>query len=236
MQKRSAERVKVLKTWESPFAMRVLIALEEKGISYELQEENMRDKSRPLLQMDPIHKQIPVLLHNGKPLAESLIILQYIDEAWPSTSPTSPEKRFMPSTPYDRAITRFWAEFMDKKIYEAGRRIIMSKGEAQEEAKRELVESLMLIEGALKEFSGGKTYFGGETLGFLDIAFIPLTGWFYTYETLGKFKIPLEDKCPCLKAWMKACMEKDSIKRLLPHPEKILKEYAIEFRKKYVRD
>lgn len=233
MQKGSAERVKVVKTWESPFAMRVLIALEEKGISYELQEENTRYKSQLPLQMDPIHKQIPVFLHNGKPLAESLIILQYIDEAWPSASA---EKRFMPSTPYDRAIARFWAAFMDKKIYEAGRRIIMTKGEAQEEAKRELVESLMLIEGALKEFSGGKTYFGGETLGFLDIAFIPLTGWFYTYETLGKFKIPLEDKCPCLKAWMKACMERDSVNRLLPRPEKILKDYAIEFRKKYVRE
>jgi len=233
MQKGSAERVKVVKTWESPFAMRVLIALEEKGISYELQEENTRYKSQLPLQMDPIHKQIPVFLHNGKPLAESLIILQYIDEAWPSASP---EKRFMPSTPYDRAIARFWAAFMDKKIYEAGRRIIMTKGEAQEEAKRELVESLMLIEGALKEFSSGKTYFGGETLGFLDIAFIPLTGWFYTYETLGKFKIPLEDKCPCLKAWMKACMERDSVNRLLPRPEKILKDYAIEFRKKYVRE
>lgn len=233
MQKGAAERVKVVKTWESPFAMRVLIALEEKGISYELQEENTRYKSQLPLQMDPIHKQIPVFLHNGKPLAESLIILQYIDEAWPSASP---EKRFMPSTPYDRAIARFWAAFMDKKIYEAGRRIIMTKGEAQEEAKRELVESLMLIEGALKEFSGGKTYFGGETLGFLDIAFIPLTGWFYTYETLGKFKIPLEDKCPCLKAWMKACMERDSVNRLLPRPEKILKDYATEFRKKYVRE
>lgn len=233
MQKGAAERVKVVKTWESPFAMRVLIALEEKGINYELQEENTRYKSQLPLQMDPIHKQIPVFLHNGKPLAESLIILQYIDEAWPSASP---EKRFMPSTPYDRAIARFWAAFMDKKIYEAGRRIIMTKGEAQEEAKRELVESLMLIEGALKEFSGGKTYFGGETLGFLDIAFIPLTGWFYTYETLGKFKIPLEDKCPCLKAWMKACMERDSVNRLLPRPEKILKDYATEFRKKYVRE
>ena len=82
-----SKRVNVNKTWESPFAMRVLIALKEKGISYDLQEENMCNKSRLLLEMNPIQNQIPVLLHNGKPLAESLIILQYIDEAWPSTSP-----------------------------------------------------------------------------------------------------------------------------------------------------
>eukprot|EP01018_Ginkgo_biloba_P035552 Gb_12649 [translate_table: standard] len=225
------DRVKVLKTWVSPFAMRVLIALEEKGIEYESQEENLCDKSPLLLQMNPIHKQIPVLVHNGKPLAESLIILQYIDEAWPSS-----EKRFMPSTPYDRAIARFWAEFMDNKIYAAGKHIITTKGQTQEEAKRELIESLVLIEGALKEFSGGKSYFGGDTFGYLDIALIPLTAWFHTYESLGKFKLPLEEKCPTLSAWMRVCMRRESVKKLLPEPEKILREYAIEARKRFVRD
>jgi glutathione S-transferase len=104
------EQVKVLNLWASPFGMRVLIGLEEKGVKYEYQEENLSSKSELLLQMNPVHKKIPVLIHNGKPVCESLIILEYIDEAWASSNP------FMPSNAYDRARARFWADFVDKKV------------------------------------------------------------------------------------------------------------------------
>ena len=108
---RNMEQVKVLNLWASPFGMRVLIRLEEKGVKYEYQEENLSSKSELLLQMNPVHKKIPVLIHNGKPVCESLIILEYIDEAWASSNP------FMPSNAYDRARARFWADFVDKKVF-----------------------------------------------------------------------------------------------------------------------
>ncbi|KAH9290237.1 hypothetical protein KI387_034354, partial [Taxus chinensis] len=104
------EEVKVLNFWPSPFGMRVRIGLEEKGVKYEYQEENiMVNKSDLLLRMNPVYKKIPVLIHNGNPICESLIILQYIDEAWPASQP------FLPSNPYDGALARFWADFVDKK-------------------------------------------------------------------------------------------------------------------------
>eukprot|EP01018_Ginkgo_biloba_P016218 Gb_38686 [translate_table: standard] len=224
------EQVKVLSTWVSPFGMRVLIGLQEKGVKYEYQEENLGNKSQLLLEMNPVHKKIPVLIHNGKPVAESLIILHYIDEAWPSS-----DVYFLPSEPYDRATARFWADFIDKKFYDAGARIVKSKGEAQEEAKRDLIENLRILEGALKELSGGKPYFGGETFGFTDIAFIPFASWFFTYENLGNFKISLDEQFPRLGAWVKKCMERESVSKILPQPEKVL-SYALQIRKKYVTD
>ena len=57
--------------------MRVRIALAEKGIEYEAKEENLSEKSPRLLETNPVHKKIPVLIHNGKPVCESLIIVQY---------------------------------------------------------------------------------------------------------------------------------------------------------------
>ncbi|KAA8550447.1 hypothetical protein F0562_002131 [Nyssa sinensis] len=71
------DNVVLLDFWPSSFGMRVRIALAEKGIKYESKEENLQDKTPLLLQMNPVHKMIPVLIHNGKPISESLIILQY---------------------------------------------------------------------------------------------------------------------------------------------------------------
>jgi glutathione S-transferase len=106
-----ADEVILLDFWPSPFAMRIRIALAEKGIKYETKEEDLRNKSPLLLQMNPVHKKIPVLIHNGKPIAESLIAVQYIDEVWNDKS------SLLPSDPYQRSQARFWADFADKKVY-----------------------------------------------------------------------------------------------------------------------
>lgn len=102
--------VVLLDFWPSMFGMRVRIALAEKGIEYEYKEENFPNKSPLLLEMNPVHKKIPVLIHNGKPIRESSIILQYIDETWNDKSP------LMPSDPYGRAQARFWCDYVDKKV------------------------------------------------------------------------------------------------------------------------
>ncbi|CAI0440780.1 unnamed protein product [Linum tenue] len=90
--------------------MRVRIALAEKGIKYEYRDEDLRNKGELLLKMNPIHKKIPVLIHNGKPVCESNIIVQYVDEVWHDKAP------LLPSDPYLRAQARFWADFVDKKV------------------------------------------------------------------------------------------------------------------------
>ncbi|KAK6132559.1 hypothetical protein DH2020_033661 [Rehmannia glutinosa] len=77
-----ADEVVLLDTYYSMFGMRVRIALAEKGVEYEYREQNLVNKSPVLLEMNPVHKKIPVLIHNGKPICESLIIVQYIDEVY----------------------------------------------------------------------------------------------------------------------------------------------------------
>ncbi|KAF3950169.1 hypothetical protein CMV_024038 [Castanea mollissima] len=69
----------------------------------------MNDNKSPLLlEMNPIHKKISIL-HNGKPVCKSLVIVQHIDEVWNDKSP------LLPSDPYQRGQAMFWADFVDTK-------------------------------------------------------------------------------------------------------------------------
>ena len=71
------------------------------------------------------------------------------------------------------------------QLFPPDRKLWAAKGEKHEVAKKEFIENLKLLEGVLKS----KPYFGGEKLGFLDIALLPLHCWTYTLETFGNFSI-----------------------------------------------
>ncbi|KAL7591907.1 probable glutathione S-transferase parC [Lactuca sativa] len=217
----AGSEVVLLDTWVSVFGMRVRIAFMEKGVHYERREEDLINKSPLLLQMNPVHKKIPVLIHHGKPICESNIIVQYIDETWQNKSPP-----LLPSDPYLRAQARFWADYIDKKIYDAGRKIWSTKlGEEQEKAKKEFMDCMKVLEGQL----GEKPYFMGESFGYVDIALVPFYCWFYAWEKFGN--ISIEKECPKLVAWAKRCMERESVSKTLPDPHKVY-EFGLELQKK----
>nr|POE97184.1 putative glutathione s-transferase [Quercus suber] len=151
--------------------------------------------------MNPIHKKIPVLIHNGKPLCESLIIVQYIDEVWKDRSP------LLPSHPYQRAHARFWADFVDKKVFDASRKLWTTKGEELEAGKKEFIEAFKILEGEL----GDKPY------------------WFIAYEIFGNINI--EAECPKIIAWVKRCLQKETVAKSLPDQKKVY-ELAVHLRKR----
>ncbi|XP_071689026.1 uncharacterized protein [Rutidosis leptorrhynchoides] len=215
------QEVLLLDFWASMFGMRVRIALAEKGISYEYSEQDLRNKSQLLLESNPVHKKIPVLIHNGKPICESRIIVEYIDEVWNDKAP------LFPSDPYDKAAARFWADFIDKKLYMIGRNLYLTKGEEHEASRQEYIDCLKLLEGEL----GDKPYFGGQCFGYLDISLVPFCSWFEAYATYGK--INFEQECPKLMNWFKRCVQnKESVSKTLPDGQKIL-EFVQLMRKKF---
>ncbi|CAL1393694.1 unnamed protein product [Linum trigynum] len=217
----SKNELVILDCWASPFCMRVKIALAEKGLDYEERAEDLfGGKSDLLLTSNPIYKKVPVFLHDSKPLCESTVIVSYIDETWPAPA-------LLPSTPYERSQARFWADYIDKKLFDSTSAIWKASGDdAVEGAKKEFVEVLKVLEGAL----GEKEYFAGDAFGYVDILAIPITSWFLASEKFGNFKV--EAECPKLSTWIKRCMEKETVAKVVPDPEKIY-EFVINLRKMF---
>ncbi|CAD5191593.1 unnamed protein product, partial [Musa acuminata subsp. malaccensis] len=213
--------VKLIGAWPSPFVLRARIALNLKGVEYEFLQEKFEEKSELLLRSNPVYKKIPVLLHHGKPICESMIIVEYVDEAWPAAG-----RAILPADPYERALHRFWASYVDDKWFPS--MFGIAKAET-EEAKAESAEQawagLKLLEEAFEKLSKGKAFFGGDTIGYVDIALGSYLGWAKVIERMTGLKLFDEEKTPLLAVWAGRFCAHEAVKEVMPETEKLM-EFA----------
>ncbi|KAF5176835.1 Glutathione s-transferase [Thalictrum thalictroides] len=213
----AATNLKVIGAWASPFAMRPRIALNVKNVDYEYLEETFAPKSELLLKSNPVHKKVPVMIHNDQPICESLVIVQYIDEIFTSGS------SLLPSDPYDRAIARFWATYIDNTWFSSLVGIAKAKTDEEKATASEgLTAGLALLEEAFEKISKGKGFFGGKTIGYVDIALGSCLGWIRVAETLSGSNYIDETITPGLNAWADRFSSDDAVKDLIPDTEKLL--------------
>ncbi|KAK4359210.1 hypothetical protein RND71_021439 [Anisodus tanguticus] len=197
-------QVKLLGFWYSPFTHRVEWALKIKGVKYEYIEEDRYNKSSLLLESNPVHKKTPVLIHNGKSIAESMVIVEYIDETFEGPS-------ILPKDPYDRALARFWAKFLDDKG-EAMVNTFLRRGEEQEKGKEEVYEMLKVLDNELKD----KKFFVGDKFGFGDMAANFMGLWLGVFEEGSGVVVVTSQKFPNFYAWRDEYINCSQIKEYLP--------------------
>ncbi|XP_078151461.1 putative glutathione S-transferase GSTU6 [Carex rostrata] len=208
--------LKLLGTWPSPFAIRVRMVLEQKGLSYEYLEQDLKNKSELLLKHNPIHKKVPVLIHGDQTICESLVILQYIDENWSGIG--SP---VLPADPYERAVARFWASYIDNKFFSS--LVGMLKATTEETKAEKITDTLSALE-QLEDFKkcyAGKLFFGGDSIGFVDVTLGCQITWVKAAEKILGVKLLDETKMPLLVEWEKRFLAADFVKRVIPSVERV---------------
>ncbi|KAJ3680993.1 hypothetical protein LUZ60_015482 [Juncus effusus] len=209
-----AEEMELFGIWSSPYVLRVIWALNIKKIKYKYIEEDLNNKSNLLLHYNPVYKKVPVLVYKGKPICESMIIVEFIEETWKNDS-------IFPKDPYEKAKARFLAKFVEDKLSPPMWRFFTTKGKDQEEAYESFTDYLAILERELE----GKEFFGGENIGFVDILLGCMSYVVPIYEEITDFEIITKEKFPLLHAWMQAFLSSDIVRDNLPPRDELLYRY-----------
>lgn len=108
---------------------------------------------------------VPAIEYEGKPLYESLVICEFLEDAYPDHKPQQ-----LPSDPYDRAVVRLWVDYVKKSVIPAWFPLV----QAQDKEKQE--KSLKTFINALKTVSEKKKpgpYFLGNEWSLVDTIIAP---------------------------------------------------------------
>ncbi|MEM9450438.1 MAG: glutathione S-transferase family protein [Cyanobacteria bacterium P01_E01_bin.6] len=149
----------------SPVARRVWIALLEKGLDYDPIVVNLRgEQLKPdFLALNPFH-HVPVLVDDGFRVLESLAILDYLEQKYPSP-------RLLPSSPEAIATVRMVQMVTVNEITTKFLGLVMRESDPQgfEDARQHIDIALAFLDQQLNH----SLYFGGDTLTLGDIVLGP---------------------------------------------------------------
>ena len=96
---------------------------------------------------------------------------------------------------------------------------VWSQGDEKESYLKSSIEALEKIEGELK---GKGKFFGGESIGYLDLALGWISYWLPVWEEEGSMKIVDPIQFPNTTAWMNNILNHPVIKDKLPPRDKMV--------------
>ena len=107
-----------------------------------------------------------------------------------------------------------------------GRVFMVKTDEEKAEAMRQTIAAVDVLEDGLKECSGGQgPFFGGDSVGYVDILLGGMVSWVKASETLSGSKLIDAEKTPLLAAWMERFCDLDAAKAVLQDVDAVV-EYV----------
>jgi glutathione S-transferase len=98
--------------------------------------------------------------------------------------------------------------------------------EEKEEGKKQVAAAVETLEGALKECSKGKPFFGGESVGYVDIVLGGLLAWVHAGDAMKGVKTFDPATTPLLAAWADSFDALDAVEAVMPEIVKLV-EFAM---------
>jgi glutathione S-transferase len=97
---------------ESVCCQKVRIVLSEKEIPHDVVNISFEKREQHTPEFEAINPKgkVPVVVHDGRVITESTVIIEYLDEAFPGP-------QLMPKEPYWRARRRLWARWIDDEMH-----------------------------------------------------------------------------------------------------------------------
>jgi glutathione S-transferase len=97
--------------------------------------------------------------------------------------------------------------------------------EEREEPLKQMLAAVETLEGGLKECSKGKPFFGGDSVGYVDVVLGGAVSYAKGHDALFGAKLFDAEKTPLLAAWMERFGELDAAKAVLQDVDRVV-EYA----------
>jgi glutathione S-transferase len=192
-----AAHLKLISHKLCPYVQRAVIALTEKGVSFERVDIDLANKPDWFLAISPLGKT-PVLQVGDAAIFESAVILEYLEETQP--------KPLHPSDPLRRAEHRGWIEFGSAVLNDiAG--LYSAADEAAFKAKASQLEQRF---ARLESRVAASPWFDREAFSLVDAVFAPVFRYFDVFDQIADFGI-LPDK-PKLAHWRKALAARPSVR------------------------
>ena len=206
--------------WLCPFSRKVRITLAEKGLDFELKFEKFWERRDEFLSLNPAG-QVPVLVEpDGRALAESSAICEYLDEAFSDGS-------LLGDDPETRAEVRRLAAWFDLKFYgEVTQNLVdekvlkrfMAMGEPSSEAIRAGRHNVGYHLDYIAYLTERRNWLAGDDFSVADIAAAahlscvdylgdvpwetsaPAKDWYARVKSRPSFRALLQDNIPGLEA------------------------------------
>jgi glutathione S-transferase len=194
-----------------PYAQRVQLVLNAKGIPHDVVFINLSDKPEWFLKIFSAGK-VPALVYDNNFLSESLLLADFLDEQYP-------EPPLHNSSPLQKMLDKLFIESFGK-VGGAFYKLMMTTKEIEKKNFDELVDSLIPIENELAERRS--KFFGGKNPGMVDYMIWP---WFERLDAInpyshGTFVIPFESKFPTLAKWKSLMIADKAVAPYYITPEK----------------